>query len=83
MGGVGGIIQFFFFILLILVMAKIFGFADNGIAVIGSVVIGGIAYGLIYFISSKIRAGRPAKNNNNKGNTLKRGNARARKKMDK
>lgn len=51
----GNAIQFMFFIVVILIIAKIFGFADNGTAVIAACVIGGLAYGVLYFIFSKLR----------------------------
>ncbi len=80
MNGFGNIIQFMFFIIIILVMAKIFGFADNGFAVIAACVIGGVAYALIYLVSSKLRDKKEVKTS---GNALKRGNAGARKKRQK
>ena len=61
MNGLGGIIQFMLFIIVILIMAKLFGFADNGIAVLAACVLGGLVYGLIYLISNNIRKRREYK----------------------
>lgn len=58
----GRIIQFMFFIIVILVMAKIMGFADNGVAVIAACVIGGLVYILIFALSSKISNAKKTKN---------------------
>ena len=80
MNGFGNIIQFMFFIVIILIMAKVLGFADNGFAVIAACVVGGLAYGLIYFISSKISGRKKAKQSIN---TLKRGNTSGRNKTNK
>lgn len=80
MNGFGNIIQFMFFILVILIMAKVLGFADNGFAVIAACVVGGLVYGLIYFISSKISSRKNEKKNIN---TLKRGNTSGRNKTNK
>lgn len=51
---VGSIIQFMIFMIIILVMAKVMGFADNGTAVLAACGIGGAAYVLIFIISTKL-----------------------------
>lgn len=55
MNNLGSILQFMFFIIAILIMSKVLGFADNGTAVIIACVVGGLAFVLINIVSSKLK----------------------------
>lgn len=55
------IIQFMIFVIFILIMAKVFGFADNGYMVLIAVLGGGAVFILIMIVSTQITNHRKAK----------------------